>query len=110
MVSFGEDGNRTRKGHGQENLGKVRRLARALLGKAKGKRNDPKLDVSVGPRSRRTHKSRRANHQRNSLMRQPCDCDSVATFALSLSFRIIAESRDFFLEAALRCTIRLELA
>ena len=43
MVSFGEDGNRTRKGHGQENLGKVRRLARALLGKAKGKRTNPNL-------------------------------------------------------------------
>jgi predicted transposase YbfD/YdcC len=40
-VSFDEDGNRTRKGHGQENLGKLRRLARAMLGKVKGKRTIP---------------------------------------------------------------------
>jgi predicted transposase YbfD/YdcC len=42
-VSFGEDGNRTRRGHGQENLGKLRRLARAMLGKVKGKRTIPNL-------------------------------------------------------------------
>ena len=42
-VSFGEDANRTRKGHGQENLGKLRRLARAMLGKVKGKQTIPNL-------------------------------------------------------------------
>jgi len=35
-------------------------------------------------------------------------CTSAVFF--SFSFRIIAESRDFFLAAAFRCTTRLELA
>ena len=42
-VSFGEDGNRTRRGHGAENLGKIRRLARGLMGKMKGKQTIPNM-------------------------------------------------------------------
>ena len=42
-VCFGEDGNRTRKGNGQENLGKLRRLAHGLLLKVKGKQTVPRL-------------------------------------------------------------------
>ena len=42
-VSFGEDGNRTRRGNGAENLGKLRRLARGLLGGVKGKQSVPQM-------------------------------------------------------------------
>jgi len=42
-VSFGEDGNRTRCGNGAENLGKLRRLVRGLLGGVKGKRSVPQM-------------------------------------------------------------------
>jgi predicted transposase YbfD/YdcC len=42
-VSFGEDANRTRKGHGAENLGKLRRLAMGLMRKVKGKRTVPTM-------------------------------------------------------------------
>ena len=40
-VSFGEDGNRTRRGNGAENLGKLRRLAIGLMRKVKGKQTVP---------------------------------------------------------------------
>ena len=36
-VSLGEDANRTRKGHGAENLSTLRRLALGLMNKVKGK-------------------------------------------------------------------------
>jgi predicted transposase YbfD/YdcC len=42
-VSFGEDSNRTRTGHGAENLSTLRRLAMGLMGKVKGKRTIPNL-------------------------------------------------------------------
>ena len=42
-VSFGEDSNRTRRGNGAENLTKIRRLARGLLGGVKGKQSVPRL-------------------------------------------------------------------
>ena len=42
-VSFGEDGNRTRVGHGAENLGKLRRLAIGLMRKIKGKQTVPAM-------------------------------------------------------------------
>jgi predicted transposase YbfD/YdcC len=42
-VSFGEDANRTRKGHGAENLSTLRRLASGLLGSVKGKKTLPNL-------------------------------------------------------------------
>ena len=41
-VSFGEDGNRTRRGNGAENLGLLRRLVQGLLLKVKGKQTVPK--------------------------------------------------------------------
>jgi len=40
-VSFGEDGNRTRRGNGAENLGKIRRLAIGLMRKVKEKQTVP---------------------------------------------------------------------
>jgi len=42
-VCFGEDGNRTRRGNGQENLGKLRRLVHGMLLKVKGKQTVPKM-------------------------------------------------------------------
>ena len=42
-VSFGEDGNRTRKGHGAENLSTLRRLAVGLMRKVKGKQTVPNM-------------------------------------------------------------------
>jgi len=42
-VSFGEDGNRTRRGNGAENLSKTRRLARGLLGGMKVKQSEPQM-------------------------------------------------------------------
>jgi len=42
-VSFGEDDNRTRHGNGAENLGKLRRLTRGLLGGVKGKQSAPQM-------------------------------------------------------------------
>lgn len=42
-VSFGEDANRTRKGHGAENLSKLRRIAISLLNRVKGKKTIPNL-------------------------------------------------------------------
>jgi len=42
-VSFGEDGNRTRKGHGAENLSKLRRLALGLIRQVQGKQSVPKV-------------------------------------------------------------------
>ena len=42
-VSFGEDGNRTRRGHGAENLSTLRRLALAMLGQVKGKKTIPNI-------------------------------------------------------------------
>jgi len=42
-VCFGEDGNRTRKGNGAENLGKLRRFVHGLLLKVKGNQTVPKL-------------------------------------------------------------------
>jgi len=40
-VSFDEDANRTRRGNGAENLGKIRRLAIGLMRKVKGKQTVP---------------------------------------------------------------------
>ncbi len=40
-VSLDEDGNRTRRGHGAENLTKLRRLAIGMLNQVKGKRSTP---------------------------------------------------------------------
>ena len=42
-VSLGEDGNRTRKGHGAENLSTLRRLAVGLMRKVKGKQTVPNM-------------------------------------------------------------------
>lgn len=42
-VSFGEDANRTRKGHGAENLSKLRRIAVSLLNRVKGKKTIPNV-------------------------------------------------------------------
>jgi predicted transposase YbfD/YdcC len=42
-VSFGEDANRTRKGHGAVNLSTLRRLPRSLMGKVKGKQTVPNM-------------------------------------------------------------------
>jgi hypothetical protein len=42
-VSFGEDANRTRKGHGAENLSTLRRLAMGLMRKVKGKQSLPNM-------------------------------------------------------------------
>jgi len=42
-VSFGEDANRTRTGNGAENLGKLRRLAMALMQRVKGKQTVPRM-------------------------------------------------------------------
>ena len=42
-VSFGEDANRTRTGNGAENLGKLRRLAMALMRRVKGKQTVPRM-------------------------------------------------------------------
>jgi len=42
-VSFGEDANRTRKGHGAENLSTLRRLAVGLMRKVKGKQTVPNM-------------------------------------------------------------------
>ena len=42
-VCFGEDGNRTRRGNGAENLGKLRRLTHGLMLKVKGKQTVPKM-------------------------------------------------------------------
>ena len=42
-VCFGEDGNRTRMGNGQENLGKLRRLVHGMMLKVKGKQTVPKM-------------------------------------------------------------------
>ena len=38
-VTFGEDGNRTRRGHGAENLSILRRIALGMLNQVKGKDN-----------------------------------------------------------------------
>jgi predicted transposase YbfD/YdcC len=55
-VSFGEDANRTREGNGAENLGKLRRLAHALLLKVKGKQTVPKVKFRAAVSSEfRTH-------------------------------------------------------
>jgi predicted transposase YbfD/YdcC len=42
-VSFGEDGNRTRCGHGAENLSVLRRLAVGLMRRVKGKQTVPNM-------------------------------------------------------------------
>jgi predicted transposase YbfD/YdcC len=42
-VSLGEDANRTRRGHGAENLSKLRRLAVGLMRKVKGKQTVPNM-------------------------------------------------------------------
>ena len=42
-MSFGEDGNRTRKGHGAENLSTLRRLAMGLMRKVKGRQTVPNM-------------------------------------------------------------------
>ena len=42
-VSFGEDTNRTRRGNGAENLGKLRRLAIGLMRKVKGNQTVPRM-------------------------------------------------------------------
>jgi predicted transposase YbfD/YdcC len=42
-VSFGEDGNRTREGHGAENLSILRRLVVGLMRKIKGKQTVPNM-------------------------------------------------------------------
>jgi predicted transposase YbfD/YdcC len=42
-VSFGEDANRTRRGHGAENLSTLRRLAVGLMRKVKGKQTVPNM-------------------------------------------------------------------
>jgi predicted transposase YbfD/YdcC len=42
-VSLGEDANRTRRGHGAENLSKLRRLAMGLMQKVKGKQTVPNM-------------------------------------------------------------------
>jgi hypothetical protein len=42
-VSFGEDGNRTRQGHGAENLSTLRRLAAGLMRKMKDKQAVPNM-------------------------------------------------------------------
>jgi len=55
-VSFGEDGNRTRRGNGAENLGKLRRLVHGLLLKVKGKQTVPKtmFRAALSPNYRTT--------------------------------------------------------
>jgi predicted transposase YbfD/YdcC len=40
-VSFGEDGNRTRRGNGAENLSVLRRIALGMLNQVKGKKTIP---------------------------------------------------------------------
>jgi predicted transposase YbfD/YdcC len=42
-VSFGEDGNRTRRGHGAENLSILRRAALSILNQHKGKMTIPNM-------------------------------------------------------------------
>jgi len=42
-VSFGEDGNRTRRGNGAENLSKLRRLAVGFMRQMKGKQTVPTM-------------------------------------------------------------------
>jgi predicted transposase YbfD/YdcC len=42
-VSLGEDGNRTRRGNGAKNLGKLRRLALSLIRQVQGKQSVPKV-------------------------------------------------------------------
>ena len=53
-VSFGEDANRTRRGHGAENLSILRRLAMGLMYKIKGKRTIPNLmfQLALNPEER----------------------------------------------------------
>ena len=53
-VSLGEDGNRTRRGHGAENLSTLRRLAVGLMRKVKGKRTVPNLmfQLALDPEER----------------------------------------------------------
>ena len=55
-VSFGEDGNRTRRGNGAENLGKIRRLAIGLMRKVKGKQTVPVMmyRAALSPECRTT--------------------------------------------------------
>jgi len=71
-VSFGEDGNRTRRGNGAENLGKLRRLVHGLLLKVKGKQTVPKtmFRAALSPDYRNDH--RRTDRKKQKLMRQPC--------------------------------------
>jgi len=42
-VSFGEDGNRTRRGNGAENISILRRIALGMLNQMKGKKTIPNL-------------------------------------------------------------------
>ena len=53
-VSFGEDANRTRRGHGAENLSTLRRFAMGLMYKIKGKRTIPNLmfQLALDPEER----------------------------------------------------------
>jgi len=51
-----EDSNRTRRGNGQENLGKLRRLVQGMLLKVKGKQTVPKMmfQAALSPEFRTT--------------------------------------------------------
>jgi hypothetical protein len=42
-VSFGEDGNRTRRGNGAENKSLLRRLALGMLNQVKGRKTIPNV-------------------------------------------------------------------
>ena len=55
-VSFGEDANRTRRGHGAENLSILRRLSLGMLNQSKGKKTIPtlKFHAAVDPDFRTT--------------------------------------------------------
>ena len=55
-VSFGEDSNHTRRGHGAENLGKIRCLAKGLMGKVKDKQTVPNMmfQAALSPEFRTT--------------------------------------------------------
>jgi len=55
-VSFGEDCNRTRRGHGAENLSILRRIALGMLNQVKGKKTIPnvKFQAAVDPEFRTT--------------------------------------------------------
>jgi hypothetical protein len=64
-VSFGEDANRTRRGNGSENFGKLRRLALCLMRKVKGKQTVPRM----------TYRAALSQEYRMTIIQQIAKCE-----------------------------------